>query len=128
MYLGPSTRLLSVMQQALPTPDDDEALLGDLRRVTNELDPIPEHVLAAAHAAIGWRTLDAELSELIADSAVDEPAPAVRGAAPSRSLTFEAPGLTIELEAEHAADDDLHLSGQLVPPQPAEVTIRQGEA
>jgi len=116
------------MEQELTTPDDDEALLRDLSRVTNELDPIPEHVLAAAYAAIGWRTIDAELAELIADSAIDEPALLVRGAAQPRSLTFEAPGLTIELEAEHAADDDLHLSGQLVPPQPAEVTIRQGEA
>jgi hypothetical protein len=115
------------MEQELPTPDDDEALLGDLRRVTNELDPIPEHVLAAARAAIGWRTIDAELAELIADSAVDEPALLVRGATAPRSLTFEAPGLTIEIEAEHAGADDLHLSGQLVPPQPAEVTIRQGE-
>ena len=43
------------MDQELPTPDD-EALLEDLRRIVNELDPIPEHVLAAAHAAIGWRT------------------------------------------------------------------------
>lgn len=112
------------MEHELPTPDD-EALLEDLRRVTSELDPIPEHVLAAAHAAIGWRTIDAELAELIADSAVDEPALLVRGSAQPRALTFEAPGLTIELEAEHAAADELRLSGQLVPPQPADVTIRQ---
>jgi hypothetical protein len=64
------------MEQELPTPDDDEALLVDLRRVTNELDPIPEHVLAAVRAAIGWRTIDAELADLIVDSAIDEPAPA----------------------------------------------------
>lgn len=66
------------MEQAIPTPDDDEALLTDLRHVTNELDLIPEHVLAAARAAIGRRTIDAELAELIADSAVDEPARARR--------------------------------------------------
>ena len=115
-----------MMEQELPTPDD-EALLEDLRRITSELDPIPEHVLAAAHAAIGWRTLDAELAELIADSAIDEALLLVRGVAQPRSLTFEVPGLTIELEAEHAGADDLRLSGQLVPPQPAEVTILQGE-
>jgi hypothetical protein len=114
------------MEQELPLPDD-EALIEDLRRITNELDPIPEHVLAAAHAAIGWRTIDAELAELIADSAVDEPALLVRGSAQPRSLTFEAPGLTIEIEAERAAADDLHLTGQLIPPQPADVTIHQGD-
>ena len=59
-------------------------------------------MLAAARAAIGWRTIDAELAELIADSAVDEPALLVRGTAQPRTLTFEAPGLTIEIEAEHA--------------------------
>ena len=74
------------MQQELPTPDDDEALLSELRRVTNELDPIPEHVLTAAHAAIGWRTIDAELAELIADSAVDVPALLVRGSAQPRQI------------------------------------------
>ena len=117
------------MAQELPTPEEDDDLIGDLRRVTSELDPIPEHVLSAARAAIGWRTIDAELAELIADSAVDEPALLVRGAATQpRSLTFAAAGLTIELEAELAAADDLRLSGQLVPPQPAEVTIRQGQA
>lgn len=115
------------MEHELPTPADDEALLADLRRIAGELDPIPGPALEAARAAIGWRTLDAELAELIADSAVDEPVLLVRGASP-RSLTFEVPGLTIEIEAEPDADDMLALSGQLVPPQPAEVTVRHGHA
>lgn len=65
------------MERELPTPQD-EGLLRDLWRVTSRLDPIPEPALAAARAAIDWRTIDAELAELVADSAIDEPAVLVR--------------------------------------------------
>jgi len=116
------------MERQLPTTSDDDLLLGDLRRVIAELDPIPEHVLIAARTALEWRTIDAELAELIADSAIDEPALLVRGSAHTRALAFEAPGLTIEIEAEQAAGGLLRLTGQLIPPQSAEVTARHGDA
>jgi hypothetical protein len=96
-------------RQRLTSSDDD--LLGDLRRVIAELDPIPEDVLIAARAALDWRTLDAELAELIADSAVDEPVLLVRGSGQARALAFEAAGLTIEIEAEPDADGVLRLAG-----------------
>jgi hypothetical protein len=115
------------MERQLPTSGDDD-LLGDLRRVIAEMDPTPEHVLIAARAALDWRTLDAELAELIADSAVDEPALLVRGSWQARALAFEAAGLTIELEAEPDADGMLRLTGQLIPPQPADVTVCHGDA
>ena len=43
---------------ARDTHDDLQALLG---AALDAADPVPPHVLAAAHAAIGWRTIDAEL-------------------------------------------------------------------
>jgi hypothetical protein len=115
------------MERHHPTSSDDD-LLGHLRRVIAELDPIPEKALLAARAALDWRTLDAELAELIADSAIDEAALLVRGSGHVRLLAFEAPELTIEIEAEQAADGVLRLTGQLVPPQPAEVAVLHGDA
>lgn len=106
---------------------DDDILLDELRRVFAAIDPIPAPVQVAARAAIEWRTIDAELAALVCDSIVDEPVLAVRGAAGPRMLTFEAPELTIELEAEPSADDSLRLIGQLVPPQPAEIAVRHGD-
>jgi hypothetical protein len=126
MYHAGTSRLVCVMERQHLTSSDDD-LLGDLRRVVAELDPIPEAVVIAARAAFEWRTLDAELAELIADSAVDEPALLVRGSWHARALAFEAAGLTIELEAEPDADGGLRLAGQLIPPQPAGVTVRHGD-
>jgi hypothetical protein len=111
----------------LMTSSDDDLLLDELRRVFGTIDPVPEPVQAAARAAIEWRTIDAELAALIADSMIDEPLLAVRGStAELRMLTFEAGELMIELEAEPAGDDTLTLVGQLVPPQPAQIAIRHG--
>jgi hypothetical protein len=126
MYHVIASRLVYVMERQLPTSSDND-LLGDLRRVIAELDPIPEHVLFAARAALEWRTIDAELAKLIADSAADEPALLVRGSWQARALAFEAAGLTIELEAEPDAGGGLRLAGQLIPPQSAGVTVRHGD-
>lgn len=119
-----------LMESSPPLPPDDDALLDELRHVVAQLDPIPEAVRIAARAALEWRTLDAELAALVHDSAVDKPLLAVRGAAQPRALTFEAPDLTIEVEADAEAAGDagsLCLVGQLVPPQPAEIAVRHGE-
>lgn len=111
-------------------PPDDDDLMAELRQVVAQVDPVPDAVRIAARAAIEWRTLEAELAALVHDSATDEPALAVRGAATGpRALTFEAAGLTIEVEAEpeRGGDGTLRLVGQLVPPQPAGVAVRHGE-
>lgn len=107
------------------THDEDETLLAELRRVVGVIDPIPEAVRISARAALDWRTLEAELAELVHDSHVDEPALAVRGG-PSgpRTLTFEADGLEIEIEAEPQDDGGrLRITGQLVPAQTAQIGI-----
>jgi hypothetical protein len=111
-------------------PADDDALLAQLRHVVGQVDPVPEAVQIAARAAIEWRTLDAELAALVHDSAVEEAALAIRGAAATapRALTFEAGDLTIEVEAETVDEaGGLCLVGQLLPPQAADVTVRHGD-
>jgi hypothetical protein len=111
----------------LMTSTDDDFLIDELRRMFAALDPVPEPVQIAARAAIEWSTIDAELAALVSDSIVDEPLLAVRGVAEPRMLTFEAPDLTIELEAEPAGDNTLRLVGQLVPPQAAQIAVRHGD-
>jgi len=108
------------------TPTDDD-ILDELSRALRAIDPIPDRVQTAARAAIEWRTIDAELAELVSDSVVDEPLLAVRGTAQPRMLTFEAGDLTIELEAEPGDEDGLRLVGQLVPPHAAQIVVRHGD-
>lgn len=116
------------MESTPAQPPDDDELLARLRRIAAEVDPVPEHVGAAARLAIEWRTLDAELAALIEDSRVDEPALAVRAAGAPRALAFEAGELVIEVEAEATGEGELRIVGQLVPAQPAEVVVRHGGA
>ncbi len=112
------------------TDPDGDALVGELRRVLAVADPIPEHVQLVARLAIQWRTLDAEFAELVHDSRVDEPQLALRSTATARVLTFEAGDLTIEIETEHvggAAGDTLRVVGQVIPPGPADITVRNND-
>lgn len=102
-----------------------DQLTERLRAVGNRVDPVPAAVSAAARAAFAWRAIDVELAELTYDSVVDEAALAgVRGRGGTRQLTFEAPGLTVEVEV--GAADGLHLVGQLVPAHAGTVEVRHG--
>jgi hypothetical protein len=102
-------------------PDDDETLLGELRRVMGDADPVPDHVVAAAELALDWRTLDDELAELLHDSS--ELAAGVRAASGARVLSFGTGGLTIELEVAGEGAERT-LTGQLDPPAPARIEVR----
>jgi len=100
-----------------------EPLLAELRDVAELADPVPAAVVTAAKAALTWRTVDAELAELTADSSL---APAgVRAAQAARLLTFEGPGVEIEVEIVETGPTR-RLTGQVVPVTPAGVTIRWG--
>ncbi|HBW18475.1 MAG TPA: hypothetical protein DEH11_05400, partial [Actinobacteria bacterium] len=104
-------------------PGDDE-LEEELRRTAASLDPVPPELLRAAADAFTWRTVDAELAELVYDSLVDEDALAlVRGGSDRRLLSFEAGGLSIDLEVS-TAGAARELTGQLAPPQRASIEIR----
>jgi hypothetical protein len=80
---------------------EDEVLLERLRSICEEVDPMPALVAETARAAFSLRRLDAELAELVLDSA-DEPAGAVAvraaGLADIRMLSFVAGPLRIELQ------------------------------
>jgi hypothetical protein len=93
-----------------PHPDDDE-LIARLGALAREADPVPDSVLEAGRAAFLLRRLDAELAELVHDSALDA-AGAVRGGG-ERLLSFEGGDVTVELQVTPRADR-LALLGQLV--------------
>jgi hypothetical protein len=95
---------------------DDEALLNRLRALCDEVEPMPDTVVQAARAAFGLRRLDAELAELMLDSA-DEPAGAVAvraaGLADIRMLSFCAGPLSVELQVTDR-DGARHLVAQVI--------------
>jgi hypothetical protein len=110
-------------------PDDagpeDVALEEELRVLAARFEPVPDRLVQAAVDAYAWRTVDADLAELVFDSLADsQEAALVRGGEGERLLSFQASSLTIEIEVT-AAGAVRRLIGQLVPPQRADVEIRR---
>ena len=106
-------------------PDPDERLTAELRAFFAKVDPVPPLVSETAKASLGWRRLDADLAELLSDSALEEESFALaRGSgAPARAVTFSSTDLTIDIEV-HVEDQGRMLLGQLSPPAPATVEIQ----
>lgn len=99
------------------TADRDDELVQRLRLAARANDAPPAWVLEAARAALGWRTLDADLAALIADSA-DELAPAgVRSVGTLRLLSFETDSYAVDVEVEDSGADR-RLTGTIDPPGP----------
>lgn len=105
--------------------DPDEPLMAELRQFFAEVDPLPPLVTETAKASLGWRRLDADLAELLSDSALEEEpfALARGGGAPVRAVTFGSGALTIDLEV-HVDDQGRTLLGALSPPGPAKLEIQ----
>lgn len=110
--------------------DPDEVLLGELASVLGAVDPVPIEVDAAAKAILGWRRLDAELAELLADSAVDSDRLAgVRGERDPalRTLSFGSAPLELDLEV-HSTKAGANVLGQLAPGAAAEIAVERVDA
>jgi hypothetical protein len=104
----------------------DDQLLGELRDVIAELDPVPGHVVEAAEAALEWRTIDDELAELLHDSSADTALVGVRGEEEARVLSFA--GASVRVEVEVSGRGSLRmLTGQLVPAGGARIEIRHAD-
>jgi hypothetical protein len=104
------------------TDADDTALIATIRQLLDELDPVPPEVLAAARGSYVWRTVDAELAELVADSTSNAHAGVRSGDGP-RLITFETERLTVEVEVGQMGEQR-RLVGQLVPPAHGTVEVR----
>ncbi len=102
---------------------DDQGLIEVLGEVLDAVDPVPAAVTEFAKAGFGWRNIDAELAELVYDSATEELA-GVRSESETRQVTFRAPG--VEIEVAVVDEDSRRIVGQLVPPQRATIELRFG--
>ena len=112
----------------MPDETDHADLEEELRRVVAQIDSVPTALYEAAVGAFTWRTMDADLAELVFDSLVDQhDAALVRGSTHTRMLSFRASTVTIEIEVTSTGETRM-LVGQIVPPQSATVDIRQGDS
>ena len=104
-------------------PNDTE-LEEQLRRAAARFEPVPADLMRTAVGAYTWRTIDADLAELVFDSAVDEDdAALVRGPQQARLLSFRSNGLILDIEVT-ATGSERGLLGQLMPPRRAAIQIR----
>lgn len=106
---------------------DDHELEDELRRLAARHDRVPAELMQAAIDAFAFRDLDAELAELVFDSMLDDdPATLVRSSSGRRLVSFQAAGLTIDIEVTTAGPERT-VMGQVIPPQRAAVEIRRRE-
>jgi hypothetical protein len=107
--------------------EDDKPLVEELRALGRAVDPVPDGVASFAKAALGWRRIDAELAELLEDSALEEPVALTRGSlARTRSVTFEASDLELDVDIQ-LGDRGVVLLGQLAPPAAATVEAQRDD-
>jgi hypothetical protein len=100
---------------------NDEAVFAELRDLIARADPVPERLDEAARVAFTWRTIDAELAELLHEDSKE--LAGVRGDdSGPRHLTFAAGD--VELELMLGGDRDTRIDGQLVPPAAATVLLQ----
>jgi len=109
----------------MPEVWDDEELLAALGEALAERQAVPPEFVQAAKNAFAWHNIDAELAQLTYDSSRDaDLEPSTRAETASiRALTFTSAHVTIELEVTQDS-----LLGQIVPPQPATITVQPREA
>jgi hypothetical protein len=102
---------------------EDAALLARLGAIALTVDAPPAAAFDAGRAAFAWRTVDAELAELVADSAL-ETATVRSAATDTRLLSFETGRWTIEVQLS-IGDGRRAVLGQVIPePATAGATAR----
>jgi hypothetical protein len=108
--------------------DADDELFDRLAATLRGAEEPPEDVVEFARASFGLHRLDAELAELVADSALEATPAGVRhsGHGP-RMLTFEAGDAEIEVQIAAVGNSGWQVLGQVVPPAPAAVRIEPAD-
>jgi hypothetical protein len=102
---------------------DDASLLALLRGAIEDHDPVPARLVDAAVGSFAWRTIDAELADLVEDSSLDALA-GIRSDGGPRLLTFEFRDTAVVLEVS-GSGTSRHMLGQLVGSEgPSSVEVR----
>ena len=114
-------------QATSDTPDDD-TLEEELRALVGRIDPVPERVLEGGRGAFTWHTIDedlAALAQLTHDSLLEDDLAlaGVRGPAGPRTITFETPAHTFEVQVTGTGSEKRRLVGQIVPPAAAGIVV-----
>lgn len=92
------------MSELPGTDQANQELFAGLSRIADQIDPVPELTYELGRAAFEFRRIDAELVELVLDSAVDRKSLAeVRGELNVRLLAFEAADLEVDLQVVRQA-------------------------
>jgi hypothetical protein len=108
---------------------DDGQLLAALGEVLHASGPPPQWSVELAKASFGLRVADAELARLTSDSGLASAQSALRGAGAPRLTAFDATDLSVEIQIEAGARaGSWRLTGQLMPPAPARIQVRQPRA
>ena len=105
----------------------DDELLARLAATLRGAHEPPAGVAELARLSYGLRDLDAQLAELVADSAVDSTAGVRASTGPARLLTFAADEAELELQVAPAGEG-WAVVGQLVPPGSAVVRAEPATA
>ena len=108
------------------TDHPTDPLLEELRRLARAVDPVPDEVTAYARAALGWRRVDAELAELLADSRLEALSSTRSSAESARSLTFRSKDLQVDVDLQDE-DGTVLLLGQLAPPLTGEIEVQRDD-
>jgi hypothetical protein len=104
-------------------PPADDELLARLAATLHDVQEPPDDVATLARLTFGLRDLDAQLAELVADTAVDAPAAVRSGTVTGpRLLTFATAAMEVELQVIETGDG-WDLVGQVVPPGRAVVRL-----
>jgi hypothetical protein len=103
-----------------------DPLLDELRRIARAVDPVPDEVTAYARAALGWRRVDAELAELLADSRLEALSSTRSATETARSLTFRSKDLQVDVDLQED-DGTVVLLGQLAPPLGGEIEVQRDD-
>jgi hypothetical protein len=105
---------------------DDDQLLTALGEVLRASGPPPDWSVELAKATFGLRAADAELARLTSDSDLATARSALRGAGAPRLTVFDATDLSVEIQIEAGTRaGSWQLTGQLMPPMPARIQVRQ---
>lgn len=104
-----------------PLDDIDAAILAQVHDAFAVLDPPPETLLAQVNFALDLAELDAEVARLQDDVLIGSGA---RGGARTRTLTFEASGVSLLVSITDLGADNVRLDGWLSPADAGQVGLR----
>ncbi len=105
-----------------PLDETDLAILAQLRAMHAELDPPPPTLTEQVIFALELVDVDADIARLQDEALIGSGA---RGASRSRTLTFEAHGISLLVSITELGDDRVRIDGWLVPAGECRVELRQ---